>query len=197
MLDVYGGGGKVAGGTYLVLLYMGMVVGKYYDNIIELLNYTIILKCMAALSTILTVYYWYFMSRKGAFLDNKVLLGSVFNPPGITFIVYSFLILLTTFFFVKMTEVCFVKQIFILSPFLFVGRHTLYIFLYHRLFLDFILIFIKFGDNVGVKWIASFGIMILGSVSLEFIVKRIIMYIHESYYDDRRDLNGKNHAEQA
>lgn len=59
------------------------------------------------------------------------------NPPDVTLFFYAFCILLFVFFVSKLLEKRSVRNIFI--PFTYIGTHTLYIFLYHKLFLDYVL----------------------------------------------------------
>lgn len=96
MADIYGGGGKLAGGTYIICLYVGMIFGKYYNRIIAWLNkYTICVGFIFSLA--ITILSWRLLCVKGFIFDSYGILGEGINPPGWHLIVYSVSVMMTIF----------------------------------------------------------------------------------------------------
>lgn len=168
---------KLFGGSYLVLLYLGMIISahkNFFENMQR--KWLVVLMCF---SLVLAIMIQQTVNTHGYVLDKKLPLGSSVNPPGIMLIAYAICILTVIYCMVKLIEG---SKVLILSKLIgcldFFGRHTLYIFLYHRLFLNY---FIKDIDNIVVNWIFYFGIMIGGSLLLEFAIKKIEKYMLYCY----------------
>ena len=168
---------KLFGGSYLVLLYLGMVISAHRDFFENMhRRWLVVLMCF---SLALALMIWQTVNTHGYVLDEKLPLGSSVNPPGIMLMAYAISILTVIYCVVKLIEG---SKVLILSKLIdgldFFGRHTLYIFLYHRLFLDY---FIKNVDNVVANWLFYFGIMIGGSLLLEFVIKKIEKFVLYCY----------------
>lgn len=139
IMDIYGGGGVLFGGTYLILFYCGMWFGKYHSTIVERMRGKSVSWLILILSLCTTFLWWLFISRNQLEIDKKIPFGDGFNPPSISFMIYALLIAHVSF----STELTFPGS----NPLIakvkkamgFFGRHTLYIFMYHRLFLDFVI----------------------------------------------------------
>lgn len=175
--DIYAG--KLFGGTYIFCLYIGMMVGEYfYEHTPKQWKQRILL--MLAGST--TIIMFVLIYTKGFVLDKYALLGSVINPPGITILFYA----VTVLSFVRILDV-FVSETGwkipnqIVTVMQYIGKHTLYIFLYHRLFWDYFLNRFCSRLPVGVKIPVYFGVMISGAVIIEKIFGVCKTIIIKSY----------------
>jgi len=176
ILGVYGGGGKLFGGTYLILLYIGMWFGKYYYKInINAISAGV----FSVLICVLTIGWWIFIANNEFQIDSKLPYGGGFNPPSISSGVYALLVA-ATIYFVQMLIFHYPNRILerAMDVMAFLGKHSLYIFLYHRLFIDVIFpnISITTGiiiENVWIRRIVFFGGMIGGSILLEYILENI------------------------
>lgn len=73
ILSVYGGGGKLFGGTYLFLFYIGMWFGKYYHKIQMKRLPAIIL---FEVGVVLTIFWWSFIAANGCKIDIYFLISS-------------------------------------------------------------------------------------------------------------------------
>lgn len=134
ILSVYGGGGKLFGGNFLFLFYIGMWFGKYYTKIRWKKIPAMII---VGMGVGLTIGWWQFMCNNKCNIDTKIPFGSGFNPPSISFCTYAILWAATIYAFAMMLQYfkCRIAEdLFRIMAWL--GKHTLYIFLYHRLFMD-------------------------------------------------------------
>ena len=132
ILGIYGGGGKLLGGTYLILLYVGMLIGKYSSFDVQNKS------CMAInliVFCLITIGWWRFICWNKLEIDSKLPFGGGFNPPSISFSFYAIFLVITLLFcgkFLDNYKEGLMNRIWqIMGK---VGRHTLYIFLYHRFF---------------------------------------------------------------
>ena len=176
LLSVYGGGGKLLGGSYLILFYLGMWIGKYQIKI-RLKKYEAIL--VFILSLTITILWWKFIAIDRLQIDSYVPYGRGFNPPSISFGTYGILWALTICILGKVL-VCFNISSKIIDLISYLGKHTLYIFLYHRLFLDFVLPHLAL-NNLWVKRCVYFGVMLIGSIVIEFILKEAYRGVLKMY----------------
>lgn len=182
ILDVYGGGGKLFGGTYLILLYLGMLFGKHYDQFSVNNN---LLGILFILSTALTVLWWHFISVDRCQIDAYLPYSRGFNPPSLSFGLYAILMAFTIYLLEKVLKSSApLKKVFQTISAL--GKHTLYMFLYHRMFLDFILPHFFAGtgiviSNIWMMWIVCFTCMIGGSFIIELILERIHTLLKGTY----------------
>lgn len=103
-------------------------------------------------------------------LDSKFPFGGGFNPPSISSITMALFVAGTVFNLAALLQRwSFTKKICVVWSWL--GSHTLYIFLYHRYFLDFWLWRCQFlQGNILVKRIAYMGVMIFGSIAADYAV---------------------------
>jgi len=175
ILDVYAGGGRVFGGTYLVMLYLGMLFGKYSSIIREM---SIAVRGVAfAVLLVVTLLWWNFIATDYCAIDAKVPFGNGFNPPSISLAVYAILVSSTIFAFEKLV----VKNAFCmgcLEKIAVFGKHTLYVFLYHKLFLDYVIpvftengVFAEWNNKILI--LVYFVIMIGGSLLIEVVFEKI------------------------
>ena len=173
ILNVYGGGGRLFGGTYLVLLYVGMLIGKYSPRIRSgkwpsTFCSLVFLGCTIAWEQSVVV--------RHIQVDAHFPFGGGFNPPSVSLGIYAILIAFTLMFAGKAVEQSWVG--FVRLPFSFLawfGRHTLHVFLYHRLFLDYLLMgFLAFCNVHRIPAVLIglffFAAMTGGSIGLEYLL---------------------------
>lgn len=181
ILDVYGGGGKLFGGTYLILLYLGMMFGKYYsklkfNKVGSIIAFTICL--------LLTILWWNFISVDMLKLDSYLPFGGGFNPPGVSLGLYAILIASTVLTLEQVLGYL-ESPLIVFRKISTLGKHTLYIFLYHHLFIDFLPIFFeKTGIEINNIWLMRliyFGCMIWGSIVIEMVMKTMNMLFYKAY----------------
>jgi len=170
ILDVYGGGGKLLGGTYLFLYYLGMLLMKH--EIFDSVNPK---RCFftSVISFALCFFWWRYMCQNQLGIDAMLPFGGGFNPPGLSISIFACIVLFGCygiFIFISSFE----HTKFIVEIFSQIGRHTLYIFLYHRMFLDYLLIpYVQLNIGI-VKTIIYFGVMIGGSLVLDLMINKLI-----------------------
>jgi peptidoglycan/LPS O-acetylase OafA/YrhL len=127
-LRLYGGGQFLFGGTFLVLFYLGMLLGTerdvFSDNPMPR-------SLFAFVSGTLCLWFLLFYHRRQS-VSRIGFYHSVINPPGILLMVYALLFVLTfllLYYLVRPGNV-----LWRLTGWL--GRASLHIYLYHTLFLD-------------------------------------------------------------
>jgi len=194
ILSVYGGGGKLFGGSYLILYFLGMWLAKY-DRQIKLSQAQSCLLLMVSLVSLGC--YGYFYALRPNFLDQHNLFGDTLNPPGVTLCVFAVLITILFYSLGKLLDHYpngFPTRLFRL--FSIPGRHTLYIFLYHALIIvkilmpvkDFLYHSLKSFNAVRIIFYAG---TILLSIGIEFVFKRIRKIIIRCYTNISPDNNIK------
>lgn len=178
ILDVYGGGGKLFGGTYLAVFCLGMVIAKY-----DLLNFkSVMMKLGLGIAAgVLSVFWWNFECEDRFALDAKLPFGYGVNPPSISLIIMAIIILIFSYgIFSFLDEYRRNKYMDItLRIIYYMGQSTMYIFLYHRLFLDLFLVPNFSHLNIWVKRIFYFTVMIAGSIMIKICVENIEKYMRK------------------
>ena len=169
ILDIYGGGGKLLGGTYLLIYYIGMLFVRH-----DWLSDSSIWKelILGVVSGGLWVALWRFMCKNGNALDAYVPFGNGFNPPSVSFILFALF----------MCGVCFgafnllskaKATTWITNGMNWIGKHTMSIFLYHLLFFSKIcqpVLLVLPVSNIWLSRFVCFGGMIFGSILMEYVV---------------------------
>lgn len=170
ILDIYGGGGKLLGGTYLFLYYFGMVVAKegWIDKKSNKANIAIWL-C----SSIGCFYWWAYIVKNRMRLDSLFPFGDGKNPPSITFMVFAILILFAVFAFCTLLEQNKYTDK-VLDWGAWIGTHTLYIFMYHGIFLDYFANKYFIIEYIWLKRIIYILMMIAISIVVEYIVNNML-----------------------
>jgi fucose 4-O-acetylase-like acetyltransferase len=176
ILNVYGGGGKLFGGTYLLLLYLGMLFGKYNSRISlsTTLNYVAFI-----ISFICSLAWWNFITIDNCKIDSLLPFGMGFNPPSISFSLYAILCTITIFFFEKAIKHLKLANN-VITKFSVLGKHTLYIFLYHRLFIDFAFPFFIISSKYTISniWLLRF-IYFISMIGGSCIIEKILESFHK------------------
>lgn len=187
ILSVYGGGGRLFGGSYLILLYLGMLFGKYYKQIKPDTIKLIIGLCI---SFCLTIICWSFICKNRFLIDSKFpfcLWGDGFYTPNVTLISYALLMAASAFFLgslLEKRESLFLTKIYgVLAS---LGRHTLYIYLYHILFFKDIIpkalyALGLFINNIWLLRALYFFITIIGCLILEQIIIKLKKWLASAY----------------
>lgn len=137
VLPVYGGGKYLFGGTYLFLYYLGLVLGWYHVFDLNKKN-----KCIMFLLLGIFWFVWLYLDEHSLFLLDDVLkqfLGNGINPPGIQLIIFSLITVFLLYIVFSLLEEGQSKVGGIIVKFFsFLGKFTLYIYMYHLLIRDFI-----------------------------------------------------------
>lgn len=138
ILPVHGGGKYLLGGTYIVLFYIGIVLGQYgvlskhQDH------------CICAFAGSLLAWVVCVLSIDGGAMIDRLFepyLGDGFNPPGIQYIIFtiiSFMMFRSLFLFLeyhKILKICSEA----VKLFSLIGRNSLYVFMYHLTVRDWIM----------------------------------------------------------
>lgn len=181
---IYGGGGKVFGGTFLVILYIGMIFMRYTLGASLTMK-----KALAGLtaSMLVLIVCVLFIAKNKLEIETMLPFGKGINPPGLSLMIYALFVFILFYFIGMVLEHCpnMAYNIYLVIAKL--GRHTLYIFMYHRMFIDFIFPAVAsvtdiLDRNAYVRAILYFVIMIGGSLAIEYFFagcrKIIIMSVN-------------------
>ena len=164
ILYIYGGGGKLLGGTYLAVFYLGMLAHKHGWFKERSARVYII---AAAASCLGTVCWWRFECRDRYALDARLHLGEGVNPPGLSTLVMAILILVLCWSLTNLL-LSYAKTEKFIKGLSKAGRHTYYIFLYHRLILDALLVPHVKIPGIWVKRIVYMALMLVLPVAVEY-----------------------------
>lgn len=193
ILDIGGGGGKLLGGTYLFVYYIGMALMKHgwlCDSSIwkELI--------LGAASAGLWVVLWRYMCENGNALDAYVPFGNGFNPPSVSFILFALFMCGVCFSaFTLLSKVR--ATAWIADGMNWIGKHTMSIFLYHLLLLSQVctpVLLILPVSNIWLSRLVCFGGMIVGSIFIQYTVNGAIKLL-KILYEPVPQKVGKNHSQ--
>jgi hypothetical protein len=166
---IYGGGGRLLGGSYLFIFSLGLAAYFYLTFLTELKK-TFYLLIMSSLSL--------FFFAKG----NHVI--SVFsNPPNLILMWYS---LSLAGFLISIWAVFFERNEFLLkiiTPLNIVGRHSLYIFLFHKLFLQFSISparSLGLFQHIWILRVWVFAWAVIGPVLFGIVVEYILHFVRNN-----------------
>ena len=182
MLPVHGGGKHLLGGTYLLVYYLGILMAN--------LNWfhcsTKMLKGILICSSALWIFWWQVICNdKTAFLDQCVAKywGKGFNPPSIQYIIFALITLFLLYSLFTLAEQLHAKLIdHMISVFAFLGRYTLYTFMYHLAVRDFMITaFPAIQSNIWLLRLAVFVPMLTFPVIAANGIQRLRAYIEIKY----------------
>ena len=165
---------KLFGGSYILCMYIGMLVGLYYDkvkNMPKLKRYVWGFVCTISMIVIM-----YFIITKGFFMDKPALLGTDINPPGVTLLLFAVSILLT----LCLWNAGVGKGIIFFRPLELIGKHTLYIFLYHNLLMAILNRFVDISTS-WIKALLYYVTMIVVPICIEILLTRCKKFIVKGY----------------
>ena len=157
------------GGTYVLVFYLGMLISKH--NVLHIFSDISFKKIsvITAVSLALMLIWGRFYYTDLLLLDSKLPFGTGKNPPSITLILWSLIILFLCYGFFNLLEKTNVLNV-ITCICSFLGKHTLYIFLFHQFFLNNVCVYLPFS-SIWLKRIVYFAVMIVGSIIIEYIAK--------------------------
>lgn len=178
ILPVYGGGKYLAGGTYIVLYYLGILFIK-----LDLFNKCIQKRRMFILmGSLLLCVIWVYGRMHSLFkVDEKLSpwFGGGINPPGFELIIFSLLVLFALYCFFSLLEEKIQWSDMIIKLFSQIGKNTLHIFMYHLLILRTILAYAPtfLLNNIWIRRvIIFFPTLILPTIIATFASKVIARF---------------------
>lgn len=184
VLPVHGGGQFLFGGTYFTLYFLGMLLSgpMVKRGGQQLLNLKVNLLVSMVLF-IATVAWFLFIYHDQCQIDLILSrkLG-YHNPPGISFSLYALLVLMffwSVFRILKFLDNGFVNIL--IRVLGYIGKYSIYIFLYHKLLLAMIRRLIGLSENVGMDIFIYFGGMIGGCVLIGVLSKKSFRGIKKLY----------------
>lgn len=176
ILNVHGGGKYLFGGSYLIIFFWGMLFGSF-DIKFSSIKYEII----NSIISVIAVGGWYKFLLSNQFqIDAYFPLGDGFNPPSISLIVYGIFFVWVFYSLFSLAQECKVKAMREFMQILnWLGKYSLYIFLYHRLILNYFLVKINVENNV-IKAVIYLFVMVFvpiaGKILFEYI-KRLFLLL--------------------
>lgn len=137
ILDVYGGGQHLFGGTYLFLFVLGMVAADI-DPVLRSGKQAAAAFAGSLLAAAVTAV---FMLKNRFAVDFAVFSYDVkVSPPGVTLIIYSLCVVALIYSFCCVVDRLEIRPLeWLLHAMNRLGRYTLYIFLYHMIILEVVL----------------------------------------------------------
>ena len=184
ILNIWGGGGKLLGGSYLILFTLGMWFGKYYERI-SLKRIPALMLLIVSLP--LTVLFGFYNAKEYYFLDKHNFFEFNINPPGITLMVYSILVMIVFYslgsLLASMPESLISRLFYKISI---IGRHTLYIFLYHHLIMQTLLSAVRLPlysllKNFNLVRLFYFVVLLTLPIGIEYSLKAVRKWIALCY----------------
>lgn len=174
--DVYGGGGKILGGTYLILLCAGMLAAKHCIK-----EHSIRVSILfTAAGFMLWIMWWRIECKYRTEIDSCFPFGGGYNPPSVSFMVSAVFMMIFIWGVSEILERNRFTSI-LVRIMQFIGRHTLYIFLYHKLVLDYILVpYVKIS-NIWAERVVYFLTMTGMALIIEYMVKLCMRYTDYLY----------------
>lgn len=170
ILDIAGGGGKLFGGTFLLLFYVGMIVAKH--EWFSEGSWIRALICMIAFG-IAWVILWRTLCATHLSIEEHFPFGLGKNPPGVTLMLYGICAWGFCFGFFTLLEKNkgTAKVVDVIN---WLGQQTLTIFFYHFLILailkenEFLL-----TSDPWVRWIVGYPVIIGGSLLIGAVLSKI------------------------
>ena len=166
ILDIYAGGGKVLGGTYLILFYLGMLMVKH-----GIFLKTSIVKSILiwGISSVAWFLWWKNLYFIRLVIDEMVPLGDGFDIPSVTIMVFAILTLFAIFGVCTILEKMKITRR-IVKAGSWLGEHTLYIFMLHLTILHFWFIPYIIIDNIWIKRVVYIGLMVIIPLIIEYSI---------------------------
>ena len=173
ILNIYSGGGRVLGGTYLMLFYLGMLMAKHEWFVKESTLKSVLIWIISSVAWFVL---WKNFAKVRWTVDVKVPLGEGYDCPSITLMVFSILTLFAIYGACKILEKNKITRKFVqIGSWL--GEHTLYIFMYHLTFLYFWFMPYLEIENIWLKRVVYMSLMIILPLIVEYIVNLIVWEI--------------------
>lgn len=177
ILGIYGGGGKLFGGTFLVLFYMGMLL-EAYGWLNQRKRCEIYFSILVGTITWCLWIYWNYKDI-GSIEEYLVNIKGV-NPPGIVIMVSAFLLLMIIggiFTVLLEARGLLIRKI---TKFIsYLGRYSFSIFLFHSLWMKYLLNPYLKIDNIWVKRVVYIVVIVFGSIWIEKLINRCLYYMRK------------------
>ncbi len=174
MLPLYGGGEFLLGGTYLPVYFIGMMFAKYGVFNMQSVIRKILIIPVGALTA-----WWAYAYVFGILPFDRALaqvFGEGMNPPSANLIVYASLIFILLYCVFSLAEDAKSRVIgTVVTFFAFIGRHTLYIFMFHFPVQDFMFLLFPMWRNNAIMygWVIFPCMVVLPAVAV-WAVKKLI-----------------------
>lgn len=170
IFSIYGGGGKLFGGTYLILFFIGMLLQSHgvFDKYSKKKSTIVFIVSFSA-----WICWWRFQCNYQLLADTYFPFGGGFNPPSFTFMLSGILMLFVCYGFFTILQATLPHLTQLVA---FIGQHTLYIFLYHMIFRDIVYYLMK-DSNIWLKRIICYIAMIVGPI----IIQALFSYMKGMY----------------
>lgn len=192
-LQTYGGGNYLLGGTYLFLFVMGMIAA---DMQIAVRYLSRAVFCAAA-STVLFAASLAFLLTDRLAMD-EALFGWLLrvNPPGITLTVYSLSVIFLIFSWCSLGVLTGSRAVgHILAGTAWLGRYTLYVFLYHMIILDYLpVVFPALSEMSVLKTTVYLGTMCALPIGGKLLYDRLRRSLFRKAAEERKDMTERRSA---
>ncbi len=164
VLSIAGGGGKLFGGTFLFLFYLGMIMEKHR---IFHADSGKKIGLVLSVSAPLTVLFECLVFSKQEVIDRFSPVQGGTNPPGLILMCTSIVLLFFCYaLFSLLDKGVLKKPIDVIGR---LGQHTLFLFLYHKLFLDMANHFLRTIVPLVGRWMIYFAVMLAGPLFVEWV----------------------------
>lgn len=176
ILDVWGGGKYLFGGSYLLVYLLGEMSAHYGLPLQKKRN---IVKAIMAVGAVFICMIWLVVYRFRLDCIIKEPFGEGLNPPGVTLMLYGGCIVIALqyiFLYIESSKSIVLKGIY--DNLSFIGNYSLYIFLYHKVILDYFLIRINIS-SVWAKRVLYFVAMIGIPILIKKVVDKIYIQMKE------------------
>jgi len=178
--DVMGGGGKLLGGTYLFVFFIGMLIGKHSDHIMQIPKKLWQVLLVTICVSLIVVGWNRFICWDQFSVDMLFPFGEGGDVPSFSIFIYALSILLLIMAICRLCDFthCKVFEI-VIAVMDWLGNHTLFIFLYHFTIMDYLKL-IPFS-YIWVARIVFFALMIIIPIILEWLYKKVKKMVVMSY----------------
>lgn len=167
IINIYGGGKYLFGGSYLIIFYFGMLFASYGR-----ISITFRKKIgLAIFSLLYTICCFMFLYHDQLKIERFFWFGDGLNPPGVSLILYSMGVVIFLFSF--FSAICEIQNKYIesiINALSWLGEFSLYIYLYHMLILRILecvnnnILLIPYILKIPVYLVLMIGMPILGKL---------------------------------
>lgn len=153
--NIFAGGNMLLGGTHFVVFYLGMLIAATESSLNKILR-PILVKIIL---TTFTLFFGYAYAYGFLPFDKwfSKLWYSGTNPPGFSLMILATLIMLTLMAWFRNLN----NRSGILTPFVFIGQNTLFIFIFHILVMDILLDRAFIENNIHLAWVKIVFVVII------------------------------------
>lgn len=169
VLNLWGSGGKLFGGTCLFLYYLGMLLMKH--GVFESVSRKKSL-LFASITTLLLGLWLTLLLQLPTNIDLYFPFGNGYNPPGVSNSILALLVLFWVYGVFTLLQTLSVLRRFV-AVVAFVGQHSLYIYLYQLFLLQYLFFRLPYIPLTAVVVLSSFIFLPIG---FEYIVHIVIRF---------------------